>query len=169
MIVLFLDVDGVLNNRAAFAASTKGGSKVLDEACIVRLARLVKACESVCKTKIVLSSTWRLYGRHVNHLKRQLRKHGLRIHAMTDSKGPVRGDEIQRWLDANPVDCVTHHGERLEMITTNCRFVILDDDSDMLPEQLSFFVQTNMDTGLTDAHVMQAMKILEIPVDDSAL
>lgn len=54
---------------------------------------------------------------------------------MTDSKGSCRGEEIKRWLDEH---------DEVE------NYIILDDDSDMLNEQLTHFVQTDTYEGITD-------------------
>ena len=39
-------------------------------------------------------------------------------------------------------------------------FVILDDDSDMLPEQMSNFILVDRQVGLTDKDVFTAIEIL---------
>lgn len=57
-----------------------------------------------------------------------------------------RGSEIQEWLDKQ---------------TEPCRYVILDDDSDMLDCQLPYFIQTDwLKWGLSDEDVEQAIHIL---------
>ena len=56
-----------------------------------------------------------------------------------------RGREIAEWL--------SRHQE-------HCNFVILDNDSDMLPEHEPRFVQTSFDTGLLDQHCARALAIL---------
>jgi hypothetical protein len=45
----------------------------------------------------------------------------------------TRGHEIQAWLRENPVSS----------------FIILDDDTDFLPEQMERFVRCNNQVGLT--------------------
>ena len=57
-----------------------------------------------------------------------------------------RGDEIQYWLD--------HHKNEYNT------YVILDDDSDMLPSQLNNFVQTDPMNGFLLEHYMAVKKIL---------
>lgn len=158
MIVIFLDVDGVLNSEEAFRAAWeinhKPNTYVLDEDCVRRLARLVEACNPA-GTQIVLSSTWRLGDRGLKVLKAKLAEHGLRLHSITPRlPGDVRGEEIAAWLAENK--------PRFREVR---RILILDDDSDMLPEQRPFFVQTSMKGGLQDEHLRQAAKILEIPLD----
>lgn len=56
------------------------------------------------------------------------------------------GSEIQEWLDKQ---------------TEPYRYVILDDDSDMLDWQLPYFIQTDwLKWGLSDEDVEQAIHIL---------
>lgn len=152
-LTIFLDIDGVLNNEQAFHAAWEINHKVnvyvLDEECVRRLVTLVKACTP--EPQIVLSSTWRLGDRGMNTIKAKLAEYGLALHSVTPRlSGDMRGEEIAAWLAANG---------------TERRFVILDDDSDMLPDQLPFFVQTATKTGLLDEHVRKATEILGIPVD----
>lgn len=57
-----------------------------------------------------------------------------------------RGSEIQKWLDKQ---------------TEPYRYVILDDDNDMLDSQLPYFIQTDwLKWGLSDEDVEQAIHIL---------
>ena len=44
--------------------------------------------------------------------------------------------------------------------TLNESFVILDDDSDMLPEQMNNFIHVDGQVGLTDRDVLTAIEIL---------
>ena len=60
--------------------------------------------------------------------------------------GRERGDEIQRWLDA--------HEDEVES------YVIFDDESDMLDEQLFNFVFTDGFEGLTTREIKLAKTIL---------
>lgn len=53
---------------------------------------------------------------------------------VTSDRRSLRGTEIQEWLDANqPIE----------------NFVIIDDDSDILPEQMKIFFQVDPYAGLT--------------------
>ena len=60
---------------------------------------------------------------------------GIPILDVTDDDGRLRGEEIQRWLDAHP---------GIE------QYVIVDDDSDMLDSQKEHFVNTDPEHGLTE-------------------
>lgn len=151
MKIIFLDVDGVLNNAPAFEKTVAAGLssiETLDEECIKRLRTLVDACWPTT-TAIVLSSSWRFSPDLVQVLEAKLRQHGLAITSQTTKQGTVRGEQIAQWLKDRPQ-------------VTDPEILILDDDSDMLEEQLPFFVQTSMKTGLTDEHVQAAAKILGI-------
>lgn len=150
--VLFLDVDGVLNHRAVFSPGS-GPAPLCPKAC-ERLKRLIAATGA----KVVLSSTWRL-GPIDNGNVAKLRSFGVMDNAHQDwrtvelphdfSKSKLifsrRGDEIAEWLSRHPE------------VTS---YAIVDDDSDMLPEQKCRFVQTTFDSGLTEEHVAVLERIL---------
>lgn len=145
MNVLFLDVDGVLNNEAAFIRHSKEDKGelsmwVLDDECVQLLKEVVQ--ETGCK--LVLSSTWR---KHEDAIK-VLESKGLKFIGKTKSLPGIRGLEIERWLKDN---------EHLRIE----KFAILDDDSDMLKSQKPKFVQTSFKTGLQREHVKK-LKVLLI-------
>lgn len=148
--VLFLDVDGVLNHRAIFQPSRSGSPL-----CPTAIRRL-RGVVSVTGCRVVLSSTWRVLPHHVE----QLRAAGgfpsphddwRTIEMPLEVRNGIvvtihqRGDEIAEWLSRHP---------EVE------RYAIVDDDSDMLPHQLPFFVQTSFDTGLLDEHAARLVAIL---------
>lgn len=146
MRVIFLDVDGVLNSiqSRTILALSKGALR--------RLAVLVK----LTGAQIVVSSTWRktttYYGSSAwRRLQRALRYRGIEIYSKTpEIDGVMRGEEIAQWLSAN-------RGWELDS------YVILDD----LPREAFYMsqwphlVQTSMATGLTEADVDRAIKILD--------
>jgi hypothetical protein len=130
MKVLFLDIDGVLNShRTAIAFGgyphdvTGEERDRFDEVGLALIRGIVKEA----KAEVVLSSSWRI-GMSYEHIGTCL---GLPIIGATPQKWSneqVRGHEIAEWLDAHPeVEC----------------YVIVDDDSDMLPEQMERFVHTS--------------------------
>lgn len=143
-LILFLDIDGVLNHRKS--AERFGTFQRLDPACV----QILKAIVEEHGFQIILSSTWR-FGR-------DWRERVLKAFAAAGWGDPpiigrtslfdgdeTRGEEIHLWLESHPVE----------------RFVIIDDDSDMLERQLPFFVQTVMDRGgLTERHKTQVREIL---------
>ncbi len=123
--VLFLDVDGVLNRCG------KSHQGIEDDK-LALLRRII--IETECR--IVLSSTWRLFERNLQRIKKEIELHDV-TPDLSERTGAIyiskqRGDEIQAWLDTNPADC----------------FCILDDDADM-GELLPHLVKTDSFTGLT--------------------
>ena len=118
--VLFLDIDGVLCTHRTM---TIEHSWEWDTVGIRMLNKLLEKYDY----QLVLSSTWR-YGGNSSML---LRSHGFKNIHKDDATPNIalekRGVEIKAWLDAHPE--IKH-------------YAILDDDSDMLPEQKQFFVQT---------------------------
>ena len=58
----------------------------------------------------------------------------------------IRGEEIKEWL--------SKHGKRIS------NYVIIDDMDNMLPEQQSYFVQTNPEVGITKEDSGKAISIL---------
>lgn len=154
--IIFLDVDGVLNHRGVFVRG--GGADPLCPLAVERFIALVKSTEA----KVVLSSTWRLGGRQTKHY-RKLRNAGVldTIHEdwrtvdlpchvengiiIDGVEGARRGREIAEWLSRHP---------------EYDNFAIIDDDSDMLPEQMPRFVQTSFDTGLLDWHCEEVRAVL---------
>lgn len=133
MRVLFLDIDGVLNSTASCIAFngyphdfTPSGLNKFDHVAIALIRKLCK----VGNVKVVLSSTWRL------EFTPEQTSDGLGIPCIdrTKSLPGTRGVEINEWLSRHP---------EVEV------YAIVDDNSDMLPEQMERFVQTHMDDGLT--------------------
>ena len=147
--ILFLDIDGVLNNFTHTAWMLHGPKASnrrlgwLDPAAVDRLNRVV----STTGCRLVLSSTWRIFGRPI--VQRALTDAGLRHNLWSETPwfsfpGRRRGHEIQAWLNAHrPVE----------------RFVILDDDADMLHLH-RHLVQTRPDDGLTNIETMAAIRLL---------
>ena len=93
--------------------------------------------------EIVLSSTWRLSSKHIESLEKYT---GLKIKDKTPNLQAIRGEEIQQYLD--------EHKEITE-------YVILDDDSDMLPEQKGHFVKVDAKKGLTMRNIIDCEKKLK--------
>lgn len=134
MKVLFLDVDGVLNNECYFMYLAERGYGVpmeaLDPDCLDRLKRIVDRTDC----RIVLSSTWRIWPESIAYLTEALFTFDIDIHSVTPVYTNLpRRAEIRSWLvDHDDVEC----------------YAILDDDSDADTGDGSFF-QTKWKTGLT--------------------
>ena len=153
--ILFLDIDGVLNNAAVFR-DRRFGPAPLDHECVRRLHHVIRQVDC----RIVLSSSWRemdgleakLHGDHVFYIFgneppcgniRHDDRSTIRINGETEHR---RGDEIAEWLSRHP-----------EVV----RYAIVDDDADMRPKQMPFFVQTSFENGgLLHEHAGRLIKIL---------
>lgn len=141
MKVLFLDIDGVLNNF-----KDRNFGKSLSKASCENLNTLLK---KVPDLKIVISSAWRHNG--LEFMKEMLNENnidGKRVIDITGNENGIRGYQIQCWLDRNPE-------------VTNC--VIIDDDSDM-GELMNKLVKTNSFVGLTSKAVEQAEEVLKTSI-----
>ena len=174
MKVLFLDIDGVLNSENWFAyriycvknnmvnilmnfvdtddRNIKHKLTMLDDRAIANLNRIVE--ETGCK--VVLSSSWRSSIESENIFTQNLLKlkgfkyefYDVTPRLWFSDFSIRRGEEIKFWLDKE--------SEKHEIES----FVILDDDSDMLPEQMNNFIHVDGQVGLTDRDVLTAIEIL---------
>lgn len=157
--IIFLDIDGVLNNETCGYHPVDWGrygrtEEFYDPLCVAMLNHITK----VTSTKIVLSSTWRL-GKDLDTIKIMLPSLGIKAEVvgytenLRNLKGCLRGNEIREWLRDNEDIIGCREWEYKN-------YVILDDDSDMLLWQKDNFVQTNGYVGLTEDHVNKAISIL---------
>ncbi len=144
--VIFLDVDGVLNNSKTTRRTTSGytfvGSRHLKN-----LKRIIIETGA----KVVLSSDWRYnrddprYNSDYLELRDELSCYGIKIYGFTpELPSAHRGTEIDEWLKA--------HAE-----VSN--FVILDDRTDIEPNT-DHWVQTVMSRGLGAEETNIAINIL---------
>ncbi len=143
MKVIFLDIDGVLNNREVSIRKKDEGCRVWDEKCIDRLNRITDETGA----KIVISSTWRRSKDFYSIIKNEMGITGEIIGKTIDyllTPNPERGDEIEEWLSRHPEVTV---------------FVILDDESDMAHLEFHHF-QTETEFGLTDGQAEAAIRRL---------
>ena len=147
--IIFLDVDGVLNNIET-TTTTKSGWTFVDDFLVERLRTIVE----LTGAKVVLSSSWR-YGMYSSGTDRQdylelvdkLRDFDIHVIDVTPvlSDGD-REEEIKWWL------------KRYWSGFGN--YVILDDINYFIDLQTNF-VQTSPETGLTLGNVERAIKILK--------
>lgn len=152
MKVIFLDIDGVLNsNRSCvalggfpFPGKHKDRSwHLFDDVAVGLLRRVAKVSGAVC----VLSSSWRL-GMDTDELRDLGARLGVSIIGKTrDTYGSEpRGEQIQDWLRDHPEVTL---------------YAILDDSSDMLEQQMPYFVRTLHSDGLSYQNHLDAIRILE--------
>ena len=139
MKVIFLDIDGVLNDAITTADLMDDSPKKEHLDCLKQIVDATGA-------EIVLSSTWRLFPLSRREIKKSLATVGLDFIDRTDELDDGRGAEIDAWLCKHP---------EVE------NFVILDDeDRDMKGEFADHIVRTSFYTGLLPEHVEKAIKIL---------
>ncbi len=131
--LIFLDVDGVLNSQQTLERrNQRGGHIGIDPYHVLLVDRIIQATGA----KVVLSSSWR----HSEEGRAEVMKAVPFIDHTKSCCFGVRGGEIRQWLFEN-VDYD---------IREQVKYVILDDDSDMLLNQKDHFFQTTWKEGMTD-------------------
>ncbi len=155
--IIFLDLDGVFVTRKHnnfMLSQTRPNlsdnfGMLFDPDCVANFSALI----AITKADIVISSSWRVYGglQKMQDLWKFRNLPGNVIDITpdldrTDLVNPhCRGKEIGHWMNIHRPD----------------RFVIIDDDSDMLDSQMANLVHTNFDFGFTKFSLQKAIKILE--------
>ena len=153
MNAIFLDVDGVLNSTAFDHYCVDNGFKnwwqygLLDQACVMRLKKLVE------KTKafIVICSSWRFDGHHIESLERQLELYDMHIYGATNTEATMgRGQQIMEWI---------YNHENID------NYVVIDDDNDSRDyppglEVTEHLVVPYYKEGFSDDDCARALKIL---------
>lgn len=140
MKVIFLDVDGVLNDN------DPSKPKIQEDK-----VKFLKEIVGETGSYLVLSSDWRYWWDKPDEdfflLVETLRKFGMELISKTPiTKHGYRGAEIYQWINE-------WGGEAIE------KFVILDDQDDMKP-YMDKLVQTSSTRGLTKDDVEEALRIL---------
>jgi hypothetical protein len=127
MKVIFLDIDGVLNN---FDLTGRYGLDYIDQEMVRRLGMVVSQTDA----DLVLSSYWRLDEYDRSLVDMSLKYQGMFLRDRTPELSGPRSLEIASWLSSNE-DVV--------------RYAILDDDSDAGVDMEGSFFQTDPEVGLT--------------------
>lgn len=153
MKVIFLDIDGVLNSQDWYKRRNRHPApRTMDQyheqEFDPEAVKLLKMIIEKTEAKVVLSSTWRLHDDNVKAIKKFVGVEILDITPRmprpsgTSSEYCERGKEIAEWIE-----------ERSKSADVPCelidRYVIIDDDTDMLPEQAEQFFNTDNRFGLT--------------------
>lgn len=162
MIIIFLDIDGVLNSWQQWEAKTivpspRGLEFGVSTYHIEQLNKLITHFPSL---RFVLSSTWRILTPY-NELQPYLEKHGFTGQLISQTRygnynwdptgskkgkgSEPRGYQIQDWLSENP---------EVEA------FAILDDDSDM-EHLLPYLIKTSSQSGLQPHHILETIDLIE--------
>lgn len=171
MKIIFLDIDGVLNSKNLAEQLYNKGIKCHGDDGIYNFIdeNIVDKLVNLCKTydiKIVISSSWRhfYYEATIKEFKSSTYKkiHPLisyiigqtpRIYIPNENgyhEQVCRGKEIEEWISRN---C-----ESFKSI----KYVILDDDSDMLDYQFKYFIHVDNKYGLTNYNFEQIKTILQL-------
>ena len=145
--VIFLDIDGVLNNMPIIhnkAPTVRSTIDHHDNQLSQPLIKLLNQLVIDIDADVVLSSAWRILY-NVDEINVLLHRHGATFDVIdrTDSLPYERGTEISKWIRDNVEDRygVEHHNFN--------EYIIIDDESDMLLCQREHFFQTDPHVGLT--------------------
>ena len=146
MKIIFLDIDGVINSKEYYKEVNMriNNWDRFDPETVKFINDLLEEFNA----KIVITSSWRFGAKDL--LLKELRKTRLLIYLYKSWETPMiyggtRGREIKQWLDKHP----EVNG-----------YVILDDRDDILAEQLSFFIKTEINTGFRKENYEKARSIL---------
>jgi hypothetical protein len=160
---VFLDIDGVCNSEQYYT-KTRRKSGDFDPEVIALLNQLKDI-----GAEVVISSSWGEDGiKPLQDVGLELPIIGVTEHFYADWF--CRGNEIEKWIRDNFGGMGTrygldddgfpyyrkHYGDNIQ----DYEYVIFDDDSDFLLGQKDNFIRTNRITGLTQADIDKARKIL---------
>jgi hypothetical protein len=172
--IIFLDFDGVLNSQLFFENESqsdryKRSEKDAPHGCWdldKRAIRLLNDIISSSGADVVVSSTWR-YNRTLGDLQSVLDYVGfggkvigatpmLEFNQDDYVMSVPRGCEIDMWIRAYTAK------KRRTNSARHLKYVIIDDDPDMLYKQRNNFVKTDPYVGLTPTTAREALKVLEL-------
>jgi len=136
--IIFLDVDGVLNDGFTILGTGKDFPTKDHLDCLKQIVDATNA-------EIVLSSSWRYYPQDKNDVKNALRNVQLQFIDVTKELPKGRDAEIREWLRRHP---------EVES------YLILDDLDEFSDELKEHQVLTAFATGLLPEHVEKAIDIL---------
>ena len=161
--IVFLDIDSVVNSEQWYV-KTKGRAGDFDPEAIALLNQLQEI-----GAEVVVSSSWGEDG------VQQLKNVGLKLPILGCTKKlhynfdwACRGNEIDFWLTQTFGGIGTKYGDEWRCapgVERDYEYVIFDDDMDMLLGQKDNFIQTSRQTGLTQADIDKAIKILNREYD----
>jgi len=167
--LIFLDVDGVLNNQIHYRSDYFQKNRdhedhdffQFDPECVGSLNYITDKTGA----KIVVSSSWRK-GRTVEELKDLFKRVGITGEVI--DKTPIlgfkvysgeeyhysvpRGCEIKAWMEMNK--------DILGTKMSKARYIILDDDSDMLFWQRNNYIWVDSHCGITPNLTQKAINLL---------
>lgn len=168
---VFLDFDGVLNTERYHSVLVNSRETcsdpygpLFDPVAVGNLRRIVEETEA----EVVICSSWKLEGAdRMAEMWRSRKMPGTLagctpeaicgrnlLNVSLDDPDALamlagKGNEVKEWL-----------GENAPRNANGCRYVILDDVPDFLPEQRDWFVQVDPEVGITERDVERAVKLL---------
>jgi len=167
--IIFLDIDGVI----ATLDYTKNGIWDLNPKCQKLLGEILEKTGA----KIVLSSSWRK--NNLEETKDYMKSKGfwfvdeivgitIRAYHYLDKNKKIhlsipRGVEIKQWIDTH-VHSENGKNWKKKKIGKDYNYVILDDDSDMLLEQVNYFIKVDGIKGLSEEDTLKAINILNYTI-----
>lgn len=174
MKVIFLDIDGVLNTEVGRIVRLENGlvtrdeyEELFDEKAVENLKYLL---EKVPDALLVIESAWKTSIGGISRLRKMWKDRSMpgKIHGVTQDlmdfpellnldlsdpdnflkvQGKGKGYGIKQWLEQNAPN--------------DCKYVIIDDVFDFLPEQKNHLVCPDTRIGLTQEDADAAIKILQ--------
>ncbi len=111
---IFLDIDGVLNNKKHYSKQHKKyGGRFICENMPFNPRSILNLRKIIDKTnaKIVISSSWRRTKNGMVVLEARLIEYGIKIHSTTPFINASRGKEIRQWCKEN-----TQKGDKILII-----------------------------------------------------
>ena len=144
--LIFLDIDGVLNRLGEEAYDKYGWSHNADHTNWHK--DLLVNLERVCVTTgadVVISSSWRMLYKDVHWWNEQFKLAGVKVNVIDitgRSNNGFRGREIYSWLSDHSYS----------------KYVIIDDESDFFPDQPR--IKCAHEDGLTEAKAQEAIDVL---------
>ena len=159
---MFLDIDGCVNSENWYG-KTKGRSGDFDPEAIALLNQLQEI-----GAEVVISSSWGKSAiKPLQDVGLKLPIIGITEHFYQDWL--CRGNEIEKWLLDNFGGMATKYGRNKDGVPYyrsynhdhgDYEYVIFDDDCDFLLGQKDNFIRTSEKTGVTQADIDKAKKIL---------
>lgn len=152
--IIFLDMDGVMNHGEYFRAVKE--SDPIDPECVKNLNTIIEATDA----KVVISSTWRMFY-NIEAMQALLDRKGFKGEVIGETPDVYSSHKYNAPRGCEIADWIKEHVERDSFDLTYRRFIILDDDSDMLLLQAEHFIHTDfMGGGLTVNAAYRAKRML---------
>lgn len=142
ILYIFLDVDGVLNNVAAFALNDEK-ILTLSEECLFNYQYLVDKLRKKYEVRVILSSTWRFNKRGIDKLKEyEDRYDALKLYDSIPISHDYREDEIKKYCNKHNI---------------NYKDILIIDDALMSNELFNRSIKTDTFDGLKFSDVQECL------------